>query len=230
MSFATYWDLSEKERAALTSEEVERYGDVELMSKGVLKVPEFLLELEPPAPALQKTLYYRVAQFSDVLFTKLDDAERFRELLPLKVGHKWIGNSYDNRVDYVEPTPTLAIDTIEACSADEVRNHQAALEKAGAAREANRKKRQEYDAAVKAQNDALSGLWEDWHRCRALGAEMQRIVDTFERYKAMTKGDEVIAARFLNKAFTCEQIDQAKAWFEIGIPYDAPDIAAPAAE
>ena len=34
---SSYWDLSQKERASLTSEQVQYFLDVELMEKGVLK-------------------------------------------------------------------------------------------------------------------------------------------------------------------------------------------------
>lgn len=223
MSFNTYWDLADKERAALSSDDVQRYGDVELMAKGVLKLPELVLVDEPAEPELAKVRYYRVEQFPFVMFRTLSEAEAFRDLSPLGLDHRYIGKGYGNSVDHVKPHAKLTIDTVEAASEDAVRTVLADLERAGAAREANRAARQEYDEALRTQNKALEGLWEDWQRCRALAVEMERVRDTFQRYIAMTNGDKAMAARFLAKAFPESKLNDAAAWFGIEIPYNVPD-------
>lgn len=223
MSFITYWDLSDKERAALSSDDVQRYGDVELMAKGVLKLPELVVVDEPAEPELAKTRYYRVEQFPTVLFPTLEAAEAFRELAPRDLDSKYLNRNYSTSVQYARLREKLTVDTVEAAAEDDVRQHTAGLEKAAAAREANRKARQDYDEALRAQNNALEGLWEDWHRCRALAVEMERVRDTFQRYIAMTNGDKAMAARFLAKAFPESKLDEAAAWFDIEIPYNVPD-------
>ena len=46
---------------------------------------------------------------------------------------------------------------------------------------------------------------------------MQRVIDTFAEYER-TAGDKEVAARFLAKVFSAEQIKDASEWFGVHIP------------
>src|SRR5579859_586132 len=99
----TYWDLSEKERAALSREDVERYIDAELMMKGVLKVTPLMLEPLPSAPE-PTTTYYQVSTGSvytlDPLFRTAADAEAFLAMRPCREGREWCTGA---SIKFVDP-------------------------------------------------------------------------------------------------------------------------------
>jgi len=214
METKSYWDLSEKDRAALTSEQVEQHCGYELMAAGVLRVAPLELTPEPKAPEPQ-TLVYRVRKRDafgrgfDVAFADPANAQRFAELAPLMVSTEWLGGS---TAEYVEPMAPCEMVAVNLYSKAEVDLHKATLRKAAEIRQANEKATQEHAKATKAQDDALAGLWADWMACRAKAAQMERVADTFAEYVKMA-GSEVLAARFLAKAFPAPTIANAVAWF-----------------
>ena len=77
----TYWDLSERERAELSREDVERYVDAELMLKGVLRVKPPVLAAEPEVPQPTKRFFsvtvrgqYNSRDHVGVVFETLEQA------------------------------------------------------------------------------------------------------------------------------------------------------------
>lgn len=235
----TYWDLSECERAALSSEDVERFLDAELMTKGVLKAPKFEPVEEPDAPHIPERSFYLVSGFSsrfDVAFATEADAKAFLALKPLHVETRYLSGNYSRSIQVVCAPKETAIECRDLPHAIDVETYKADFEKAAAARAENEKRREEYAQAVKVQNDVLSGLWEDWHRCRGLDARMRQTVQTFNDYTRVALGDgavaiggaesddlkaaRVTAARFLLKVFSREQIADAAVWcgIEIQLP------------
>lgn len=77
----SYWDLSEKERSALSEADVEKFIAGELMRKGVLKVKPLELLPEPPTVEPDVTLYVpstkeRYGTRSDVGFPSREVAVR----------------------------------------------------------------------------------------------------------------------------------------------------------
>ncbi len=214
METSSYWNLSEKARAALTQEQVEQFCGYALMEAGVLRVPPLELTPEPVTPEPQ-TLVYRVRKRDafgrgfDVAFTDALQAHRFAELAPLMVCNEWLGGS---TVEYVEPMTPCEVVSVSVYSKPEIDLHKAALRKAAEIRKANEQATQEHAKATKAQDDALSGLWADWMLCRAKAAQMERVAETFAEYVKMA-GSEETAARFLAKAFPAPTIADAVEWF-----------------
>lgn len=218
MSFATYWDLEPKTRAALSESDVQRYLDAELMLKGVLKVDPPIYDDAPELPEIAKTTWYKVAGF-ELVFATGEQALAFAALNPRTHSSKYIGNYWQSRekIEHLnaESTPGEVTPILLATEA-EVGRHKAAIEKRGAVCDANRKKSDDYEKAVKLQNDALSGLWQDWHERRAEAAQHRKVVDTYAAY-VQTAGDHDVAAKFLMKVFSVEQIKDASEWMGVTI-------------
>lgn len=216
----TYWDLSEAERAALTAEDVQRYVDAELMLKGVLKVKPFLLEQVPVVPEPSTRIF--VVRFgskygrtdSGVAFLTLEDAKSFTALRPMRVESEYLeGSSVQFTAQTSDPEiAELPIFTEEAKNA--VKNE---LKRAAAIKSSNERRANEYSAAIKAQEEALRGLWEDWTACREQDAKLRAVADTFADYKSTAGGDEKVAASFLAKVYAPELIAEAAARYAIPI-------------
>jgi len=217
MSFSTYWDLEPKSRAALSEADVQRYLDAELMLKGVLKVEPLDLDPQPEMPDMAPRTYYKASAF-DALFTTAEDALAFARLKPLREHSEWLGNYAYGSVKHVEAAEPegLTVVTVALPSKDSVLSAKAELERVAALKLANEKKREEHKKAVKLQNEALAGLWDDWHARRAESRQHQKVIDTYEAY-VQTAGDHDVAAKFLLKVFSVEQIKDANEWTGVSI-------------
>jgi len=217
MSFATYWDLEPKTRAALSEADVQRYLDAELMTKGVLKVEEYLLEVEPEVPPLERAIWYRVAGF-DPVFATAELAQKFIDLQPRATDTKRIGSDWRSQesIEHIEPAKPLEVTTVSLASEVAIEQQRGLFEKRAAVRASNRTKVETYEKAIKVQNEALSGLWEDWHARRREAAQHRKVVDTYAAY-VQTAGDHDVAAKFLLKVFSEEQIKDASDWTGVTI-------------
>lgn len=226
MSFSTYWDLEPKARAALSESDVQRYLDAELMLKGVLKVEPLQLDKEPAEPHLPTRTFYKLQGF-DAVFDDSEKATQFAALLPVSSNYRYM-SGYSDSIKYVEPLDTndLQVVPIQLADADAVTAAKAELERCSAVKSANAALRVEYEKAIKLQNEALQGLWQDWHERRREAARHEKVVDTYSSY-VQTAGDHDIAAKFLLKVFSAEQIKEASEWTGVTIatafPEEAPE-------
>lgn len=222
-NLSTYWDLEPKTRAALSESDVQRYVDAELMLKGVLKVEPLLTDPEPDMPVLAKTTHFKLQGF-DAVFATHEQAQQFAALKPQSSDCRYIGGGYSESVKYLKRADDgdRQIVPIDLADADDVANAKAELERVAAIRQANEKKRQDHSKALKLQNDALEGLWADWHERRAEAARHRKLIDTYEAYCKTADGDTIVAARFLQKVFSVEQIKAAADWYATTLQTEFP--------
>lgn len=217
----TYWDLTEKERAALSREDVEKFGDAELMLKGVLKVQPLVLEPLPPVASPVKQCF-RVRVGSkyqqvtlDVGFDTAETAQAFLALKPLHVTQRWLKGK---NVEACSPVDEHEIVAETMYTAAEVTDSTAALERRAAVETENETRQRAHDDAMKKQAEALEGMWSDWYECQRKVAQMQRVVDTFNDYVRIAGGKRDVAGTFLVKVFSREEIAEAAAWMGVKIP------------
>ena len=203
----TYWDLEEKERAALTRDQVNDYLKFELMQRGVTAAVEPTLEAEDP-PDIDNITMYRVTYAGqwgrdhfDCLFYVRASAEAMIASKPMA-----IDNISGTQV-ICEPHE-LAVESVDMPLKAMVVEVQSRLSEYKAAKERNRKAQDEYTKAAKEAEDACEGIWTDWYDCISKERNRQRIRDTFSEYRVMA-GDENIARQFLNKTFTSESVEDA---------------------
>lgn len=212
--FKTYWDFEEKERAALTREEVERFLDAELMTKGVLKVEPLVLDVEPEIVEPEAATFHQVGP---VAFATVAGADAFLKLGAVTIETKYLGGGYRNTVSVAEPIERQAVEK-RLVTANEYASRKGDLDRRQSARDANAKRSEEHQRATKEQDKVLAGVWEDWYRCRNVDETHRKVVTTFENYVKTAGGDKLTAARFLGKVFTFEQIDEARKWTGAAIP------------
>lgn len=218
----TYWDHKEQERAAMTREEVERFLDAELMTKGVLKVAPPILDEVPEVPKAPITTFYRLSRegsshlwgayrdLASYAFATIGDAEKFVAMKVQEIKES-------GGITYVEPLAKLAIGPVECVTTQDYLNIKSANDAAQAIRESNNQAEAKYTEASKKTQECLQGVWQDWAECREAQAAHQKVLDTLEEYKKMA-GDEETAVKFLRKAFTNEEITKAFAWFNREVP------------
>jgi hypothetical protein len=206
----TYWELSEQERAALTREDVSRYLDAELMTKGVLKVSAPAYQAEPTIPAPTATVFEAVHETGyggpSVAFSSVEAAQAFVALGPLSVDH-----DYKADVDSVSPYRSLVVRTRSVYSRDQVAARAVDMSRLKEVRDDNERRRVEYEASVKAQDRALDGLWADWHACRAKAERIAKLEATRAEYRKLA-GDAETAEIFLGKVFGDAARAEAAEW------------------
>ena len=213
----TYWDLSERERAELSREDVERYVDAELMLKGVLRVKPPVLAAEPEVPQPTKRFFsvtvrgqYNSRDHVGVVFETLEQARAFVALAPMCLESEWLEGS---SVQFVSKAREPEIAEMAALTAEEKDAAKADLSQANAIHAANERAKSQYEENLRKQNDALKGLWSDWCECRDKRVNLQKIADTFDDYVRTVGGDVAIASKFLSKVFPKSDIEDAAAWF-----------------
>jgi hypothetical protein len=225
MTTRDYWDLSEKERANLTREQVEGFAAFELMRLGVLAVAPLVLEEEPNVALPERKPYFRPSTSDkryhsrnawDVAFETQEQAAAFLALKPFHVHSHWTGNDsvacaspwpVDGGEIQVEQLP--AEEAVAAC-AEQYRQ-------LSSVRERNRKAREEHDKASREKNEALAAMWSDWDQQRANQARLQRVISTWSEYQRLA-GDDATARRFLAKVYEASAVREAAEWFGTEIP------------
>jgi len=223
----TYWDLSEAERAALNEQEVERYIDAELMTKGVLRAKMVQPVDEPSLPEPDQVLYVIGADYHSTFLGFLT-AEAATQALrqSVRLDHEYVNGQ---SIPVACPLGDGHIKEVRVHSVDTIRGARGTVEKATAAKAENERRRETYRRQLDAERDALQGLWEDWHRCRAKAAHVRRIVDVFDDYKRIAGRDDV-AGQFLLKVFDRDEVIEASEWCDVTIPlrpHAEPDVVLP---
>lgn len=208
---SSYWDLSQKERASLTSEQVQYFLDVELMEKGVLKAvpPEFVPVEEIPEPDV--TVYGIQCGWhsSRQVYVDVESAQQAAEGA-LALESDYIGNESIYRIGQRQE---VTIEPRKVYSPELWQSSKLAIEKNKAAKKENEDRQKIYAEAVKKQDDILSGVWDDWHESRNLESSHARLIATWEKYVENCKGQEDIAATFLQKVYPNPAIEAAFEWF-----------------
>lgn len=207
----TYWDLSETERAALSSELVAKYADAELMRVGVLKprAPKLSDETEP---VVSPRVYYTLSapcrygdKTLDVVFDSRGAAETHLATA-FDLDHDYeIGHAVARRTRPI-------VREVVALSEEDAAAHRSQLMAAKAAKEANEKERARFADEAKKVEQALRGMWDDWHECTARDREMRRVAETYQHYIEVAEGDRKVALKFLRKAFPDDEIKAAVEW------------------
>lgn len=221
----TYWDLSEKERAALSAEDVATYEPLELMEAGVLRVEPYASEPVPTVPAPTRIVYglKSVYRSMGVAFDTEEQARKFLELSPRRVTTDWNGAS---SVEHLVALESTDIVSVAIYTEADYKSHRELLKGAAEVRERNEKGERENTEARAKRDRAISSMWNDWREQCAAERTHRRVIATFDEYVSLA-GDRQIAATFLLKVFDAEAIRAAATWFDRDIPTEPMPIAAP---
>lgn len=213
-----YFDYSEKERSEMTAETVDSLMARELMEAGVVAPKPPVLEDVPRFEAT-KTRVYRVKAGYSYLhgfaFRTLEDAEAFTRLSVVD-----IESGYPSDLTYFKHFDKLGIEPEDVLDQAEFVRVKETAEKAKSIKTANEKATSDYNAECKASRDITEGVWSDWRECREKAARIARIQRTFDEYLNLCDGQGALASRFLAKAYTAEQLQEADEW--LGTSFSEP--------
>ena len=212
----TYWDLTEKERAALDREGVERYIDAELMANGCLRAEPPKFEPVPDAPTMATERWYTIKvgySATELAFRDAAHAQLIVDACQGGLTDQRVGRSYDKSYLLVAPDVEIKIVPVDVVSRSDFEAVKEQLARIGEVNAVNKSRQDVYDQTVKAQNAVLDGLWKDWYACGQKAQECQEVKNTLAKYTVIADGDETIARRFLSKAFDVVRIEEAEAWF-----------------
>lgn len=209
-----YWDYTPRQRALMSRDEVAQFIDFELMRKGVIKVETPILR-EVPDVEIKTTTFYSVGYnriYSWEDFIIVSTPEEAQTILGMKLFTK--DSSYDcgHSRYYAKRADEAAVKPIELMTQEDFTAASKILKEQAAAISFNDTVQKEYDKNAKAMDEATSGMFDDWTEQQLEERKAQTILSTWKRYLGMCKGQWEIAAEFLVKAHTREDIQKAIDW------------------
>lgn len=218
MNMLNYWDHTPRERALMTREEVVKFIDFELMSKGILKVEAPALQPLQEV-ALPSETYYKVKSgyYEVCNFQTMEQAQAFIGLKPIKASYTF---ECGTKVYYAEPWEELVIEPVSLANKTDYTNSTRILRENRAIEAANEVAESNFKKDCKIMDEATAGLFEDWQEQCATEAKAQKVYTTWVKYLELAGGDDPIATNFLYKVFSIAEVDDATAW--MGMDWDAP--------
>ena len=214
----SYWDLSEKERAALNEGEVDALSSYELMNAGVLRPPPLELVGEEPMPEADGVAYVLTLGYQDreVAWATPEEAAGSIEGALGKIVSEVFGSYPDQirvrRIGPIVDSDSEMVKRVPIYSDEQLSECRGAIEKAASAKAENERRRKADEEAREAHRKALTGMWDDWHRCREEAQNVAAVLATLAEYEKLTEGDHDTAMVFLGKAYTETQIAEAIEW------------------
>lgn len=202
----TYWENTELEKMKMTREEVQAYLDVELMTKGVVKVTTPNFQEIKDITHFEKVTYYSCA---GVLFKTIEQANSFLQLNPMKEGYDYYGAGYDYK--YAEPVEPL-ISQIPLFKKSDVIDNCIIFKSNKTAKEFNEAEKKRHEKELAIMDETLSPVWDDWNQKQSLKYKCEKINRTYLEYLEMTKGDKALAKDFLSKLYPISEIELSQAF------------------
>jgi len=219
----TFNDYTDLEKANLTEEEVEGLLKFELMEQGVVAPikPELLPEDEPE---IEEKVYYRPSLKSysglDCAFATAKEAEAFLALSPLIFDEGY--PTYRKNVQKPEEVKVEAVKVITKADYDSA---QAAIQKAADNKSRNKERTEKYEEETQKVSEATLHIWTAWAVCKAKKIQSQQVVDLYAQYVKDCDGNVQIALRFLGKAYSSTEIENAYGFLELPYPLPAKEMA-----
>lgn len=207
-------DMTDREIAALTEDEIENQVALEMMREGVKHVLPPQLETVPEMPAASSVTVWEVSlkhkngytETALAAFESPEMAQSFCDLRPATIQSDYNSDMYHLRIG------ELLIASRSVLSKEDY-DKLRSIEKAHKeATERNEKRSEDYLKEREASVVIRSWTHNEWYRCLNIKADMERIAETYENYLGHTKGDARMACTFLLKAHTQEEIIQASEW------------------
>ncbi len=203
----TYWDVPEGQRHSLTDEDLEQFCKVELAEAGYVypKPPKVLPE---NAPTIETTTFYQpmLDRYNrlNIAFATMEGAAAFLKLQAVEVA-----DDYRTDTRHSKPIAGMSIEPVELPTETQLDSVKQALAEAKGNKEANRKAREEHDKDVRACDDLIESVRENFRNRVAHEDQLQRVRDTFAEFLEIAGGDALIATRFLLKQRSQENVAEA---------------------
>lgn len=207
-----YWNLSNKERAALTNDDMAAYEKIELMETGIVATmpPEYEPEPEITVPTHQiHKIVYDGCNTLNIYFRDLTQAEEAAAALR---GGLLVYEDYHTKTRTTKMITDVSIGVEDVHDESDVAKIRKALIEAKDVKSRNAAARSKYQNACSKSEDALSKMRNDRYKCRDIMLQMTHIGEVWQDYLETCNGDRDVARKFLEKAYSVEDLEAAQEW------------------
>lgn len=229
----TYWDLTPRERLALTQEDLKTiYIPREVASQGLLmprkptlvEVPEKPDAEEPPTIP-----YYEVTGFPntadnyskytfDGLFQTLEAAQQFMALKPCSKQSEYRGNSYNYTVTPMARYEVQLVNVADKATLDCFKEVMKAYDDAI---RSNESATSTYNNECGKITRASMKITENHNKLQARRAGLEQIIETLGEFVKVADGRVDLAIRFLLKSTPAQRVFDALNEIDHGYEWDA---------
>jgi len=186
-------DLSKVEVLNLTTEQIEKYVDLQCAIDGVRLLP--LLVSEPEKPAMATTTAYKVG---DLVFLDMEKAQGVADAI--NDAQAWTSN-YDYNVGYdyrfLKRCNVSEVSTIKAFSPEEWVEIKDRMQEYAVKRKEYEQQIKEYKEFADARARVSRDIWEVVDEYRDEQANIEQIRQKFTQYLDLAEGNNRIAIGFL---------------------------------
>lgn len=219
----TFVELTTREIALLTDEEVRRYVKIAQMEDGCPEPREPVAPIPPKFDDRGRITVYSVKRGYSTVATFKDaaDAEKCRALVACSFDQQ-----YDSAVGYenvyITPAERVAVESAVVFSAEEFKRVRDSFAEYKAAKEQYEKDAKEYQKALERSTAAGAEVRAARSKSLAVKLKVEEIEQTWKDYLALTDGDPNVAAKFIERAFAAESVAQWREWSASGYFNPAP--------
>lgn len=220
-------DLTDREVAELTEEELQAYQKMALMEAGCVIPPAPKApDLVEPKAALRQKVYYQVqagkgsykSVIAGAVFETLEQAQAFINLKPFDSDYDYrVGHQYK----HAEPLKDPVIEPVTLYEKEDIDKIKPILVSNETKRKEHAEEVQERDKAVESAARITEWITNKWLECRQNQRHYTAVLATFAEYLAMTENDKSVATRFLVKAYGQETLRTVVEWFGENCGLDA---------
>jgi len=210
-----YWDMTEQQRAAMTRDEVAAFLDVELMEKGIKKLPPLELQ-EERVVSYEKQEFYEIyagdysGSATGIIFGSIEDANAFTKLKSFKKDYNW--NLGGSELSWCEPLQHVSVTPVSFPTKAVVMQIASLLKENKAIKDSNEKQTKARAEQISAIDKATKGIWDDWQDCKQKKSRCEQLIATFQEYVGLCDGDRHKALVFLKKVHDDASIQEATLW------------------
>jgi len=207
----TYWNLTDRERAALLPEQIEHYLAVERMRAGAVRPLEPTTAEPGPEPVIDKEEFWAVklGYTTLALFELASEAAQVVDMGPLVEESRYSGVGVEHA-----RRGALTVERVELPSERTAKVHAVEVKEWRAAKEAHEKAWKTFGEELEAYEKVGRELLDDLARVAELDALYRKIMRTWDEYLATAGGDERVAWQFLCKAYHEADALVAFSWTE----------------
>jgi hypothetical protein len=200
-----FYDMPVQDKAAYAPNEVREVIRKILMEKGIVEV-EDPGEFTIPKPKVKMVTYYRVGYGMSVLVKSPKIAEKFFDLEPMHQTDDWnIGYAFK-----FAKKEDKRIELCELYDEEDLKLHAPEMQEWEAQHNRWSAKKNEYDTYINNKNHVSKTVIDNWKKACEQNDAIAKVKETYDEYMKILDNDHEKAMVFLRKAFTEEQITQAK--------------------
>lgn len=200
----TYYDLTTKEKAALTEEQLSRFVAIDLMQNGIEPAigPDLVPVPYVPAPTVQRV------ECAGIIFKDYETAQKFLALGPERSDYDY-QISYEHK--YLVPV-SQDVTPVMFYTKSEVVQLGSVMKAAKEVKANNKAEDERYAKELASIRNATEFLYADYRSALRSQRDAERVLQTYEDYKALS-GDDYMAYQFLLKTYP----DAASAFEMMGV-------------